>query len=96
MKKKQANNEYKGLSERQKNIVRLRNKLNQPDPHEVHPFSKYKLITYVFNIVFPPYALYRIWDKGSDFNNNEKGIQTAVCIIYMIILVSAVFNGSIL
>lgn len=81
------------LTERQKNIVRLREKLNAPDPDAVHPFTKYKLITYIFNIVFPPYALYRIWNKKSEFNQNEKGIQTAVCIIYVIVLISLLKEG---
>ena len=75
-----------GLTDRQKNIVRLREKLNAPDHNEVHVFTKYKIITYIFDIVFPPYALYRIWKKDSPFNTQEKGIQTAVCIIYMIVL----------
>lgn len=91
--KKQKKDKLDGLTERQKNIVRLREKLNQPDPQAVHAFTKYKMITYVFNIVFPPYALYRIWNKNSEFNSNEKGIQTGVCIIYVIVLITLLING---
>lgn len=84
--KRKKRDPYEGLTDRQKNIIRLRNKLNQPDPNEIHVFTKYKIITYIFDILFPPYALYRIWKKNSPFNNTEKGIQTSVCIIYMLTL----------
>lgn len=85
--KKVKKDKYDGLTTRQKHIVELREKLNAPDPEAIHVFTKYKLITYVFNIFFSPYALYRIWCKKSEFNSNEKMIQTMVCIIYVIILV---------
>lgn len=94
--KKQKKDKLDGLTERQKNIVRLREKLNQPDPQAIHVFTPYKIITYIFNIVFPPYALYRIWNKNSEFNKNEKGIQTAVCLIYVMVLISLLINGGIL
>ena len=80
--KKQKKGQMDGLTERQKHIVELREK-----------FTLYKIITYIFNILFPPYALYRIWNKNSEFNKNEKGIQTAVCIIYMIVLFTLLTGG---
>lgn len=91
--KKVKKDKLEGLTDRQKNIIHLREKLNAPDPNAVHPFTKYKIITYIFNIVFPPYALYRIWNKKSEFNQSEKGIQTAVCIIYVIVLISLLKEG---
>jgi len=91
--KKEKKDKLRGLSERQKNIVRLREKLNAPDPEEVKVFTKYKIVTYIFNIVFPPYALYRIWGKKSPFNSNEKMIQTSVCVIYMVVLISMLLGG---
>ena len=63
VKKKQN---LQGLTEQQKHIVKLRNELNKPDPHQVKAFTLYKIITYVFNVLFPPYALYRIWCKKSE------------------------------
>ena len=84
-----------GLTERQKNIARLRAKLNKPNPDSIKVFTKYKIITYIFNIVFPPYSLYRIWKKGSPFSVNEKIAQTSVCIIYMIALASAFISGGV-
>lgn len=92
-KKKQKKVQYEGLTERQKNIVRLREKLNQPDPDQVKVFTRYKMVTYVFNILFPPYSLYRIWNEKSEFNANEKGIQSAVCIIYMVVLAILLLGG---
>lgn len=88
--KKVKKDKYEGLTERQKHIAQLREKLNAPDPEAVHPFTKYKIITYIFNILFPPYALYRIWCSKSEFNSNEKMIQTLVCVIYVITLISLI------
>lgn len=91
--KKQKKDKMAGLTDRQKHIVELREKLNQPDSNAIHVFTSYKIITYIFNILFPPYALYRIWNKNSEFNKNEKGIQTAVCIIYIMVLFSLLMGG---
>lgn len=91
--KKPKKDKLDGLTDRQKNIVRLREKLNTPDPNAVHVFTKYKVITYVFNILFTPYALYRIWCKKSEFNTNEKMIQTGVCIIYLFVLANILMGG---
>ena len=91
--KKQKKDKMDGLTDRQKHIVELREKLNQPDPNAIHVFTKYKIITYIFNIVFPPYALYRIWNKNSEFNKNQKGIHTAVCITYVMVLISLLMGG---
>lgn len=85
--KKVKKDKYEGLTERQIHIIKLREQLNKPDPDAVHVFTKYKIITYIFNIVFPPYALYRIWCKKSEFNTNERIIQTLVCVIYVYCLV---------
>lgn len=89
--KKLSNDELKGLTKRQDNIIKLRNKLNEKDPNAIKPFTTYKVITYVFDIVFPPYALYRIWCKKSTFTPPERIIQSAVCIIYMFILFNTFF-----
>ena len=42
VKKKQN---LQGLTEQQKHIVKLRNELNKPDPHQVKAFTLYKIIT---------------------------------------------------
>lgn len=94
--KKVKNDKQEGLTDRQKNIIRMREKLNQPDPDAIKVFTKYKVITYVFNILFPPYALYRIWNKNNPFNTNEKIIQTGVCIVYVTVLISILISGGII
>lgn len=68
----------------------MREELNKPDPNAIRPFEKYKLITYVFNIILPPYALYRIWKTDSPFCITEQVGQTMVCIIYMLALFSLI------
>ena len=85
--KKVKKDKMDGLTERQKNIIRMRQKLNAPDPDAVHVFTPYKILTYVFVILFPPYALYRIWKKNSPFNKQEKWVQTMVCVIYMFVVI---------
>lgn len=95
MAKKKRRNSQTELTEQQKNIVRLREKLNAPDLNAVHPFQKYKIITYVFDVLFPPYALYRIWCKKSPFSKNERIVQTGVCIMVMGTLLTSYLNGGI-
>lgn len=85
--KKVKKDKYEGLTERQIHIIELREKLNKPDPDAVNVFTKYKIITYVCNILCPPYALYRIWCKKSEFNKNEKMIQTMVCVAFVYCLI---------
>lgn len=91
-KKINKKNEAKGLTKQQVNIIRLRTKINGQGGNEVKPFTKYKIITYIFNIIFTPYALYRIWCSKSPFNQNEKYVQTGVCITYVLVLIFNIFN----
>lgn len=72
------------MTEQQMRIQKMRDELNAPDPNDPHVFTKYKLLTYPFDVLFPPYALYRIWCKKSEFNQNEKMVQTGLCLLVMI------------
>lgn len=45
VKKKQN---LQGLTEQQKHIIKLRNELNKPDPHQVKAFTLYKIIMFYF------------------------------------------------
>lgn len=76
VKKKQN---LQGLTEQQKHIIKLRNELNKPDSHQVKAFTLYKIITYVFNVLFPPYALYRIWCKKSEIHKNRTLCPISCC-----------------
>lgn len=91
--KKSKREETQRLNKRQLRIIQLRKKLNTPDPNAVSVFTKYKIITYIFVIVFPPYALYRLWTKNSTFNTQEKIIQTMVSIVYMLFLIVNIVGG---
>ncbi|MGN0984677.1 MAG: hypothetical protein ACI4OI_07525 [Gemmiger sp.] len=71
------------MTEQQMHIQKMRDELNAPDPNDPHVFTKYKLLTYPFDVLFPPYALYRIWCKKSEFNRTEKMVQTALCVLVM-------------
>lgn len=89
----ESSKKMNGLTERQENIARLRTKLNKEDPDAINVFTKYKIITYIFNVVFPPYSLYRILKKDSPFSMNEKIVQAGLCVGYMVILLIILING---
>lgn len=76
------------LTKRQRNILKMKEKLNTPDKDAIHPFTKYKIITYCCIILFPPLALYRIYKKDAGFVITEKVGQTMVCALYMLSLIS--------
>lgn len=86
--KRVKKDKYDGLTLRQQNILKMKEQLNTPDPNAIKPFEKYKMITYIFNILFPPYAIYRIWKKDSPFCITEKVGQTMVCVLYCLVLLS--------
>lgn len=86
---KKYENPTEQLTETQQHIKELRAKLNAPDPDEIHPFTMYKIITYLCVLLVPlvPYAIYRIWRLKSDFTPREQKIWTAVIAaiaVYMI------------
>ena len=60
---------------------------HKPDPHQVKAFTLYKIITYVFNVLFPPYALYRIWCKKSEFTKIERYAQSVVAVTILCMFV---------
>ena len=71
------------MTEQQVRIQKMRDELNAPDPNDPHVFTRYKMLTYPFDVLFPPYALYRIWCRKSEFNPTEKMVQTALCVLVM-------------
>lgn len=72
------------MTEQQMRIQKMRDELNAPDPNDPHVFTRYKVLTYPFDVLFPPYALYRIWCKKSEFNKTEKIVQSALCVLIML------------
>lgn len=79
-KERQGAAKQTGLTPRQERINELRAKLNAPDPEEIHPFTRYKLLTYLFVLFLPlvPVGLYRIWKPDTEFSPKEQKIWTAV------------------
>ena len=71
-------------TEQQLRIQKMRD-----DPHV---FTRYKKITYPFVVLFPPYALYRIWCKKSEFNQREKYVQTTVCVLILFYFIAFRLN----
>jgi len=86
-KRKERRERLDGLDERQKHIIQMREELNKEDPHQVKAFTKYKIITYICNVLIPPYALYRIWCKKSEFSFIEQIAQSLVACIIMVMFV---------
>ena len=79
-------------TEQQLRIQKMRDELNAPDPNDPHVFTRYKKITYPFVVLFPPYALYRIWCKKSEFNQREKYVQTTVCVLILFYFIAFRLN----
>lgn len=78
------------MTKRQEHIKELRDSLNAPDPEEIHPFTVYKIITYLCVVVFPlvPYAFYRIWCGRSEFAPKEQKIWTAIIVVIALYMIS--------
>ena len=95
-KKKQKTTYYQvtpqATTEQQLRILKMRDELNAPDPNDPHVFTRYKKITYPFVVLFPPYALYRIWCKKSEFSQREKYVQTAVCVLILFYFIAFRLN----
>jgi hypothetical protein len=91
--KKTSRDELYHITKRQANILRLRKKLNTPDPHATKVFTRYKIITYICVIFLPPYALYRLWSKNTTFNRQEQIVQTMVLALYVYILIKTILSG---
>lgn len=71
---------------RKEHIVELRTQLNNKSRGSIITISRYKIITYFFNFVFPPYGLYRVWCKKSEFGYTEKIGQSFVVMLYLVTL----------
>lgn len=68
-------------------VKKLRDELNNTT-EDIKPFTKYKIITYIFVFIFPPYGMYRVWKKDSGFVITEKAAQTFVACTFISTLLS--------
>ncbi len=90
---KKNKNEEVELSDVQKEILIRRKRINRRalEEEKVEPFSRYKIITYIFIFLFTPYGLYRLLKKDSPFKKGEKIVYSFVSVVYLMALYSA-FN----
>ncbi len=54
-------------------------------------FSKWRIISYIWIVLIPPYGLYRVWSKRSTFTREEKYVWTFTIVVYMAALVYMLF-----
>ncbi len=71
----------------------LKGKSMLPENQMQDVFSKARIITYIWVILFPPYGLYRVWGKGSHFRRSEKWVWTMIVIVYLICFVKLIITG---
>lgn len=71
------------MTETQKHIKELREKLNKTDSNEIRPFTIYKILTYLCVLILPlvPVALFRIWYPRTEFTQKEQLIWTSVIVV---------------
>lgn len=87
---KTIKNNNRGLTKRQRNIIRLKHQLNTKRKSDITPFTKYKILTYFLVFLCPPYAMYRVWKKDSTFVITEKVGQSLVCFMYVMTLLQQI------
>ncbi len=53
--------------------------------------SKWRIFTYIWVVLFPPYGLYRVWSKRSNFTQAEKYLWSFVVVVYVASLIYILF-----
>lgn len=56
-------------------------------------FTRWKLITYAWVIFLPPYGLYRVWSKKSEFRRSEQVVWTMIVLAYLGYLIQFLLQG---
>ncbi len=56
--------------------------------------TRWRLWTYVAVIFLPPYGLYRIWSKESNFYESEKYVWTFMVLAYMAYFIWNLISGA--
>ena len=82
------------MTETQKHIKELREKLNKTDPNEIRHFTVYKILTYLCVLILPlvPVALFCIWRPKTEFTQKEKLIWTSVIAVIAVYAVMIPFG----
>lgn len=77
------------FSERNQKLIDELN--NAPrDDSIMEVFTKWRLITYLWIVFFPPYGLYRVWSKDSTFRRSEKWVWTFMIIAYILYFIKLI------
>ncbi|WP_394523407.1 hypothetical protein [Lacrimispora sp. JR3] len=56
-------------------------------------FSRERMLSYLWIIFFPPYGLYRVWNKASSFRRSEKWVWTMMIMVSMITFLKLIITG---
>ncbi len=72
------------MSERNRALVEELQKDEGYIDRFIRIFSKWRIITYLWIVFFPPYGLYRVLSKESTFQKSEKYCWTFMIIMYML------------
>ena len=56
-------------------------------------FSKKRIITYLFILFLPPYGLFRVWSRSSDFRRSEKWVWTMIVLCTLVTFVRLIITG---
>lgn len=56
-------------------------------------FSKARIITYIWIILFAPYGLCRVWGGKSTFRRSEKWVWTLIAAAYLIGFFRLIITG---
>jgi hypothetical protein len=56
-------------------------------------FTRQRIITYFWLIFVPPWGLYRVLRRDSEFRRSEKWVWTMIALITMITLVKLIIAG---
>lgn len=77
------------LTETQKNIIQIRKRMNRRSIEEekLDGFTKEKMWTYLWILLFTPYGVYRLFDKKNEFLYQQKVAWLIVSVVYVIYLI---------
>ena len=80
------------LTDRQKNIVQIRKRMNRRaiEEEKFNGFTKEKLWTYLWVFFFPPYGIYRLFDQKNQFLYQQKVIWLIVAIVYVVYIIKQI------
>lgn len=82
------------LTDTQKNIIQIRKRMNRRaiEEEKFNGFTKAKLWTYLWIFLFPPYGIYRLFDRKNEFLYQQKVVWVIVALVYVICIINQFIN----